>query len=284
MRRQPEPARRIAARTIVGLAERSGPACIKIAQVLSTRRDLFGDDVIDELRRLQDRVPPIAWTDVPALVRDALGVDIDDVFAEFDAPPIASASIATVYRAQLRDGTRVAVKIRRPSVARQMAGDLRLLRRAASLAARLPSLRLVPVVATLDHVSRCLERQLDFRLEVAALKRLRGALGCDARLVLPLPIDAWCTESILTMELLDACQGRPEAHADARTALVVALRALFRMIFVEGLVHCDMHQGNLRLMADGRALLVDFGFVAELSPSDRLQFADFFKAVATNDG
>jgi ubiquinone biosynthesis protein len=277
------PFSRIVARTFVQFAERSGPTCIKIAQILSTRKDLFDDGVLEELRRLQDRVAPMPGGMVPALVRREFGVDLHSVFPEFDHQPIASASIATVYRARLRDGTPVAVKVRRPSVVRQMRGDLRLGRAIASALARLPALRLVPVLTAVDDISRCLERQLDFRLEVAAVKRLRLRLAGDAGLVLPAPIESLCSDSIITMELLGACQAEACDDAGARAALLVALRALFKMIFVEGFVHCDMHQGNLHLTADGRAVLVDFGFMAEMSTADRLQFAAFFLAVATND-
>lgn len=275
----------ILGRTLAEMFQALGPSYVKLGQLLSTRRDLLSDDAIRPLARLQDRLPPGPFRVVAGLFRDELGVEVGDVFADLDPAPVASASIATVYRGRLRDGRVVAVKVRRPEVARRIRGDLRLLRIAGRVLARVPALRLVPVEATLQDFCAALERQLDLRREAEASRRLRAALACEADVVVPTLVDELCGESLLVMEFIGGLRpldGR--GGGDARAALHAAVRALYRMIFVEGCIHCDLHQGNLHYLPGGRAVILDFGFVAETDDGDRRRFAQFFFAMATNDG
>jgi ubiquinone biosynthesis protein len=280
--RRRESAAGIAARTLARTLEQLGPTYVKLGQILGTRRDLLSPDVVVHLERLQDRLEPASFDIVPRLFRDELGLELDDVFAELDPIPIASASIACVYRGVLHDGTEVAVKVRRPGIAELVQADLRLIRGGARLLARLPGLRGLPMLSALDEFGACLLRQIDLRLEATANSRIRAALADEPEALLPTLIDGYCSESVLTMSYLPLqSAGR---DASRRPALLVALRALYRMIFVDGFVHCDLHGANMFLLADGRAALLDFGFVAELPPSARIGFAEFFLAMASNDG
>ena len=269
------------ARTLRQLCERLGPTYIKLGQLLSTRHDLLGEVMTDELARLQDRTPPMPFEAVPALFRAELHVELDAAFATLAPYPIASGSVASVYRARLRDGRVVAVKVLRPDVARLVETDLAVLRLVADALARLPPLRLVPIRPTLDIVGSCLRHQLDFRLEAAANRRLRAALQREPSLVIPALVPHLCSASILTMDYVPGCQ---HGRAGSPRALRTALRALFRMIFDEGYVHCDMHQGNMHFLGGERVALLDFGFTAELSDAERRQFSAFFFAIAQGDG
>lgn len=272
-------------RTLAELFQALGPCYVKLGQLLSTRSDLLPPDAIRHLARLRDRLPPGRFSDLARLFRAELHREPGEVFAELDPRPVAGASVATVYRGRLRDGRVVAVKVRRPEVARLIRTDLRVLKAAGALLGRLPPLRLIPVAAVLDDFCRCLERQLDFRREAASSRRLRAALACEAGVVVPELVDELCGPSILTMEFIAALHARQEPGGEAaRAAVRSAVRALYRMIFVEGCIHCDMHPGNLGLLADGRAALVDFGFVMETGDEARLRFAEFFYALATGDG
>lgn len=280
--RRRERAAEVAARSLSRTLERLGPTYVKLGQILGTRRDLLSADVVVHLERLQDRLEPAPFDIVPQLARNELGLELDDVFAELDSAPIASASIACVYRGVLHDGTPVALKVRRPEVGRLIDLDLRLIRRGARVLAPLPGLRGLPMLSALDEFSSCLLRQVDFRLEADANRRIQAALLEEPDVLLPTLVERYCSESLLTMSLLPVeLAGR---DASRRPALLAALRALYRMIFVEGFVHCDLHGANLFLLSDGRAALLDFGFMAELPPSARLGFAEFFLAMASNDG
>src|SRR5919206_216653 len=136
----------------------------------------------------------------------------------------------------------------------------------------------LPVLDALDEFGACLRRQVDMRVEAAANRRLRAALAREPAVLLPALVERYCSESLLTMELLPVDRGRRDPSR--RPALLAALRALYRMIFLEGFVHCDLHGANLFLLPDGRAAMVDFGFTAELPAEVRLQFAEFFLAMA----
>jgi ubiquinone biosynthesis protein len=272
-----EPAARSLARTL----ERLGPTYVKLGQLLATRRDLLPAEAVTHLERLQDGLDPAPYA-LPRLFREELGLELDDVFAALDPEPVASASIACVYRGVLRDGTEVAVKARRPDVARRIELDLRLIRAGARVVARLPVLRGLPVLDALDEFGACLRRQVDMRDEAAANRRLRAVLAQEPAVLVPALVERYCSESLLTMELLPVDRGRRDPSR--RPALLAALRALYRMIFLEGFVHCDLHGANLFLLPDGRAAMVDFGFTAELPAEARLKFAEFFLAMATNDG
>lgn len=137
----------------------------------------------------------------------------------------------------------------------------------------------------MEELCACLERQLDFRREAAANRRLRRAMACERGVVVPGLVEELCSQSTLTMELI---AGTPDPGClpaeQARTAVRAAVRSVYRMIFVEGFVHCDLHHGNLRFLPDGRVALLEFGFMAELEDSGRLAFAKFFYAMAINDG
>ncbi|HEX6042035.1 ABC1 kinase family protein [Longimicrobium sp.] len=283
--RRGEPRARVLGRTLAELFQALGPSYVKLGQLLSTRRDLLADDTLRPLARLRDKLPPGPFRIVPGLFRAELGVEVGDVFAALDPVPVASASIATVYRGRLRDGRVVAVKVRRPGVARVVRADLRLLRAGARLLSRLPPLRLVPVQATVEDFCAALERQLDLRREADASRRLRAVLACEPDVVVPALVDELCGESVLTMEFVDGMRpldGR--GGGEARHALTAAVRALYRMIFEEGCIHCDLHQGNLHYLPGGRAVVLDFGFVVEIGDEARRRFAQFFYAMATNDG
>ena len=275
----------IIGRTLAEVFEALGPTYIKLGQILSTRRDLLSEPVIRHLERLQDRLPAIPFRLVPPLFRREFGIDLAEAFTAFERSPIASASIASVYRGRLPDGRVVAVKIRRPGIERRIAADLRLLRAATGLCGLLPWFRLLPLRPAVNEFGTCLVRQLDFRLEAAANRRLGAALAWEQGVIVPELVEELCSSSILTMEFIEGLQLPAEpSRRRARQALLAGLHALYRMIFVEGLIHCDMHQGNLHFLPDGRAALVDFGFMAEFARADRLKFAEFFYTMATNDG
>jgi len=272
----------VTAEVAVRTLERLGPTYIKLGQILATRRDLLPESAVVELERLQDRVRPASFDDVPALFRRELGVSPEDVLSELDPVPVACGGVACVYRGRLRDGSAVAIKVRRPDVARRIHLDLRLLRFGARALTLLPPLRRLPLVEGIDEFGAGLRRQIDFRLEAEANRRIRGAVSGERNVLVPRLVDELSSESLLTMELLPVGSARRDARCVP--ALLAALRALYRMIFVDGFVHCDLHGANLFLFPDGTAALVDFGFVAELPTETRLTFAEFFLAMASDDG
>jgi ubiquinone biosynthesis protein len=284
-RRHRPSANAIVGRTLAELLPRLGPAFVKFGQLLGSRPDLIAGALAGPLRTLQDQLPPLPLGVARDVVARELGAPVDVWFAAFAEVPIASGSIASVYRARLHDGRDVAVKVLRPGIAAAIERDLTLLRRIARALERLPGMRDLPLAATVDQVGESLRGQTDLRREAASNARLRTAFATNGNVVIPAVVDALSTPALLTMEFLDVFARSVSRHTAADpVALRVGLRALYQMIFIDGIVHCDMHEGNFRLLPDGRVALIDFGFVAEMDTETRLSFAEFFLAMASGSG
>lgn len=278
------PKERIAARTVAELFETLGPAYIKIGQILSTRRDILSEGITDELSCLRDRVSPLPFATVRRVFYDEFHQEIESVFSEFDTQPVASASIASVYRARLLDGRLVAVKILRPEAETLINIDLRLISSFANLASRFSFCSDLPLKSSVQSFGHSLKRQLDFRFEAIATKRMAALVATDSNIIIPYVVEEFCGSNVLTMQYIEGLGSVNEPSCRLREALLAALRFLYRMIFQEGLIHCDLHQGNLFLLPSGRAVLIDFGFMAELNAAERRRFARFFYAMSIGDG
>ena len=280
--RRSRSAERVVGLTLTELFEKLGPAFVKVGQILSTRSDLLGSEATVQLARLVDDLPPAPIDTLRAQFKAEFGASLDEVFAEFETEPVASASIACVHRARLPDGRPAAVKLLRPGVADEIALDLRILRRAARVLGRIPPLQSVPVAEAVAELSECVLRQVDFEREAAAGDRLREALQWEPEVVIPEYVPELCGRTVLTMEFIEGLQAGRRGDTSLNS-LLAALNALYRMIFVEGVVHCDLHGGNLHFLPGGRVAIIDFGFVADMPDQARLRFAEFFYALASGD-
>ncbi|WP_406631184.1 ABC1 kinase family protein [Amycolatopsis sp. WGS_07] len=259
--------------TVVAL----GPAFVKAAQLLSTRADLLPPRVCRALSRLHDQVRPLPPSAMPPALRFGTGV-----------PRLVGAgSIACVYRLVLPAGRTVAAKVRRPGIVRSLTADLAMLEQGARLLARLPMLRGVPVTAVAEQLTASIRAQLDFAREADSLEGFRKALSEVDGVTVPGVCRALSTEDILVMDFVDGlARRRPEdlGEEERRTAVVAALRAVYRMLFLDGVVHCDLHPGNLYFRADGSIVVLDAGFTVQLSDSAREKFAAFFYCMSEGDG
>ncbi|GAA3727878.1 hypothetical protein GCM10022225_06600 [Plantactinospora mayteni] len=272
-------AQRFAARRTARVLQRLGPAFVKAGQLVGTRRDLLPAAVVEELSALQESVRPLPERIARRALAQAYGTDLDRIFSTVRYEPVASGSVACVYRASLPSGEQVALKLRRPGVARRMAADLALIRAFVRLGARLPALRGVPVVAMVDRVCEAVRGQLDFVGEAAHLDLLgRHLVGLPVALV-PAVHPELCRPTCLVMEFvpdlrLDAAR---DSGRLARSRLAHAtLDVVFEMLFVNGFVHCDLHPGNLYHRSDGRVVVLDAGFCVWLPERTRWQFSEFF--------
>jgi ubiquinone biosynthesis protein len=259
--------------------ERLGPIFVKFGQVLSTRRDLLPLDMADELARLQDRVPPFPAEVAKALVEKAYGRRIDEVFASFEAEPVASASIAQVHFATLKGGREVAVKVLRPGMLDVIDDDMALLHTLARWVERLSAdgKRLKPreVVAEFDGY---LHDELDLVREASNAAHLRRNMEGLNLVMVPEMVWDLCTPTVLVMERM---YGVPINQLDRIRAAGVDIRKLardgvtifFTQVFRDGFFHADMHPGNIQVSLDprtfGRYIALDFGIVGTLTDSDK---------------
>ena len=272
--------------------EALGPIFVKFGQVLSTRRDLMPTDIADELAKLQDRVPPFDSHLALAEIEKAYGRPASEVFAEFDPVPIASASIAQVHFALLKeeDGSHeVAVKILRPNMLSVIEHDLALLDTLAMLLEKLWSdgKRLKPreVVA---EFAKYLRDELDLMREAANASQLRRNFIDSQLLIVPEIHWDWCTSTVMVMERM---QGTPISQIDKLRADGIDLPKLsaagveifFTQVFRDGFFHADMHPGNIFVAPDGRYIALDFGIVGTLTDSDKNYLAQNFLAFFRRD-
>ncbi|GMV47601.1 MAG: ubiquinone biosynthesis regulatory protein kinase UbiB [Burkholderiaceae bacterium] len=273
--------------------ERLGPIFVKFGQVLSTRRDLIPPDVADELAKLQDRVPPFPAPVARALVERAFGRPIEALFEQFEAEPVASASIAQVHFARLAGGREVAVKVLRPAMLQVIEQDLRLLHTLARWVERLSAdgRRLKPreVVGEFDAY---LHDELDLVREAANAAQLRRNMaGLDLVLV-PEMIWDLCTESVIVMERMHGVpisqvQRLRDAGVDLRKLARDGVTIFFTQVFRDGFFHADMHPGNIQVsvvpQTFGRYIALDFGIIGTLSETDKEYLAHNFIAFFRRD-
>jgi ubiquinone biosynthesis protein len=269
--------------------EALGPIFVKFGQILSTRRDLLPTDIADELAKLQDRVPPVAPELALAAIERAYGKPVAEVFAEFDAVAVASASVAQVHFAKLHDGREVAVKILRPGIAPIILNDVSLLDAAASLIELLwadgKRLRPHEVVAEFAHH---LEDELDLMREAANASQLRRNFLDSPLLLVPEIHWDWCTQQVMVMERM---HGTPVSQIAALRAQGIDMKKLsrsgveifFAQVFRHGFFHADMHPGNILVAADGHYIALDFGIMGTLNDNDKHYLAQNFLAFFRRD-
>ncbi|HEU4509530.1 MAG TPA: AarF/UbiB family protein [Pyrinomonadaceae bacterium] len=272
--------------SLAALCESLGPTFIKVGQILSSRPDLLPDGVGPPLVRLQDQIAPFDSEQIPGIIESAFGRPLNELFESFDLAPVASASIAQVHRARLKDGREVAVKIRRPGISRVVNNDIRILESISRALVKLPGMRAVPIVELVDDIQLPIRQQLDFHLEAANNRRFREAFARSEHIKFPELVEHLCTEDVLTMEYLDHLRRTDSANLTAderKTAALAGLRALYKMIFIDGLIHADMHPGNVFIREFGEFVILDTGLVANLDEKDRRDFVDFFFGLVNNE-
>ncbi|MGI5526287.1 ABC1 kinase family protein [Streptomyces syringium] len=272
----PEVAGRRTALLLYGL----GPTFVKGGQLLSTRTDLLPPRVCGALGGLHDRVAPMTRAQTAEALARAYGPDRDHwPFTAFDWTATASGSIACVHRARLADGRCVAVKLRRPGIHRRMHADFALLRTGAQLLQRLPPLRKVPALRIVEELGGAVLGQLDLEREARSLAALRTNLAGLPFFRLPAPVPEASGPGALVMDFIEPLERFRAGSLDReqrRRIVRNVLQGVYRMLFIDGLVHCDMHPGNLYLNPDGVVVLLDAGFVIQLEPQVRRLFAEFF--------
>jgi len=270
-----------------------GPIFVKFGQMLSTRRDVLPPDIADELAKLQDAVPPFPAEAVIATLTRCYRKPVDEVFAEFDRTPAASASVAQVHFARLPDGTSVAVKVLRPGIEDVIAHDLALMHTATGLMERVSAearrLRPREVVGEFEKTIR---DELDLTREAANCSQLRRNFRNSPLLLVPVIYWDYTTQEVLVMERMS---GIPIGHIDEleragidRKRLARAgVEIFFTQVFRDGYFHADMHPGNIFVAVDpanqGKYIALDFGIMGTLSDKDKSYLAQNFLAFFRRD-
>ena len=255
--------------------EELGPTFVKLGQILAGRADLFGPEFIAEFEKLHSHVPAVPLDTLRPQLREDLGGEPEDVFARFDPEPLAAASIAQVHRAQLKDGTEVVVKIRRPGITDTIEADLRLLGRMAAVAeAEIPNLKPYRPQQLVRELARSLKRELDLASECRNAERIAANLAPMPWIVVPKVHWQHTTERVNVQDFVGGVAGNDLAGLDLngfdRNLLAQrGSQAVLKMIVQDGFFHADPHPGNVFYLEGNRIAFIDFGMVGRLSQRRR---------------
>lgn len=260
---------------------------IKTGQFLGTRPDLVPDEYVEILSRLQDQVPPEPFPVIERTVERELGRPLGQVFSDFEPAPIASASLAQVHRARLRDGRDAAVKVQYPGIDRVVHTDLRNLRFFVALLSRLDRTMDYRVVA--EEMSRQVPLELDFIAEGRNAERVRANFAGHPHIVVPEIYWEHTTRHVLTMEYIEGVKvtdlpGLEAMGVDKREVARLLVESYLTQMLRHGFFHADPHPGNLIIQPGPKVAFVDFGMAKELPPSFRELFIRFNRAMVAADG
>ena len=270
--------------------ERLGPTFIKLGQLLSTRADLLPTPYLEALSRLQDRVEPFPYEEVDRIVSSEIGVRISKAFSDFDPEPLAAASLAQVHRATMRDGREVVVKVQRPDIREQIVEDLEALGQMAQfLDAHTELGKRYDFENMLNGLRSSLLRELDFKLEAGNLITFSENLREFEQIIIPEPVEDFCTSRILTMEYIP---GKKITELTPLRLMEIdgpglareLFRAYLKQILLDGFVHADPHPGNVFLTEDDLIALLDLGMVVRLLPGFRDNVLRLLLAISEGKG
>ena len=262
--------------------EELGPTFVKFAQIVSTREDILPTPLLEEFKRLRDHVAPIPWEAVEPVVAGELKGGIEANFASFEKTPFACGSIGQVYKATLKSGETVAVKVRRPGAGKAMKADFEILEWIITQAAEnVPELAAYDLPGILEEIRDGVMREIDFTFEAKNSGHFEK-INDDPRIFAPRVFPALSSARLLVSEWVEGVPpGDPSVPAElARELSVAGGESVFRQIFSFGFFHADPHPGNILITRDGRLCFLDWGCAGTLSRKMRYFLADVFAAVA----
>lgn len=269
--------------------EKLGPTFIKLGQLLSVRPDLIPKEYSNELRKLQDSVPPFSYSEVKSIIEKEFGKGIESLFLHFEKNPIASASISQVHKAVLKNGEKVAVKVQRPNVKHLMETDIEIMFYFANLLEKnMDKIRRFNPVRIVGEFKEWTERELDFRLEARNAKRFYHNFRGSKTVYIPQVYDELTTERILTLEFIEGVELHnlreiKKRKLDFNKIIKNGFDAIMTQVFVHGIFHADPHPGNIIVMRNSRIAFVDFGIVGYFDEGLKNKCIDIMYGIVGQD-
>lgn len=269
--------------------EKLGPTFIKFGQVLSLRADIVGEEISEELSKLQSDVKPFSYEEARQTIIEEFNTPLEKLFKSFEKKPVAAASLAQVHRAYLKDGTEVAVKIQRPNIKIIIEQDIHILFSLAHLAERfVPELRPYQPLRVIKEFADWTLRELDFKIEGNNAERFRFTFQDNPAIHIPIIFWDLTTPRILTMEFLHGVKANDVAGirklgSNPKQLALNGLGAMFQQFLIDGFFHADPHPGNFFAMKDDILCLHDFGMVGYLTPDQRKELVSCFVAFENKD-
>ena len=258
--------------------EELGPTFIKLGQLLSSRPDLLPPAYLEELARLQDKIPPVPWAEIDAVIQREFGVSADQIFPAFDREAMAAASIGQVHRARLESGQEVVIKVRRPGIAQLVNVDLEIFGHIAALMEQyLEEFRDHSPTAVVEEFTASLSRELDFSIELTNIQRFTQQFRGNRTIHVPAVYPELSSSRILVMEYIDGIKASdlPRLRAQGYNLNLIAERGVnlvMEQLFQHGFFHADPHPGNLFILPGNVVCFIDFGQMGRLSRQDKEDF------------
>jgi len=276
------------------MLEELGPIYVKLGQILSTRRDLIPEDIADQFAKLQDNVPPFPGKIAREIIEDAYGYNIDDVFQEFNETPLASASVAQVHSAILKDGRDFIIKVIRPDIDLVIRKDLDLLHLLAEKAERYnKNAKSLKFTGVIEEFEKTIFNELDLQREASNASQLRRNFENENRYYVP-KIDWELTKrNVLAIERIEGIPIRDisalkTANIDLKSLAEFGVEIFFTQVFRDNFFHADMHPGNIFVSPGKKKKLpvikvIDFGIMCSLTEFDQHYLADNLVAFLNRD-
>ncbi len=276
------------------MLEELGPIYVKLGQILSTRRDLVPADIVNEFAKLQDDVFPFPGSIARKIIEDAYECELDEVFLEFDETPLASASVAQVHCATLKDGRDFIIKVLRPEVETLIRKDLSLLQLLAEKAEKYyPKGKALRFTGVVEEFEKTLLNELDMQREAANASQLRRNFKDDESYYVPEINWKLTRRNVLAMERVSGISVRDanalkDAGVDLRWLAEYGVEVFFTQVFRDNFFHADMHPGNIFVVPaeagnPATVKVIDFGIMCSLTEFDQRYLADNFIAFLNRD-
>ncbi|SEK20993.1 ubiquinone biosynthesis protein [Carnobacterium iners] len=267
--------------------EELGSSFIKIGQIISTRPDLLPQDYIDELSKLQDNVPPFPFSDIQRIFKEEFGEEIKMVFDQIEEIPLASASIAQVHRARMKNGEEVIVKVQRPDIEENLLRDIALFSRILSLAPNTIKDLISDSDLALKEIEEATKIELDFRNEATALLKFKVFNRELESVGVPNLVIAYVSKRVLVEEYIEGIKilNLPKLEKEGYIKKDIAEKLIvcfFSQVFKDGYFHGDPHPGNI-LIRDKKIVFIDFGIMGELAVGNKESLIKLLKAIVFND-
>ncbi len=266
-----------------------GPTFIKLGQSMGTRADLLPLPFVKELGTLVDDVPPFPNEVAFARIEKELGLKINDVYDQFEMQPVAAASLGQVYRAKLKSGEEVAVKVQRPNLESIIKGDIEILKKVAKFAERFESLNEnADWAGMLSEFDKTIHEEMDYASEARNAERFKESFSTWTNIHVPKIYWPATTSKVLTMDFI---HGTKVTDLDKLSSLRISpekvnrllIKTYLKQLLEDGFFHADPHPGNLLVMPDGRLAFFDFGMVGRITPKLQAQMIDAFFHVVAKD-
>ncbi len=266
--------------------EELGPTFIKIGQILSLRPDLLPEDFIVELSKLQERVKPVPFEEIKDVIEKEFKMSISDIFPVFEKQPHATASLAQVHRAKIKEGVEVVVKVQRPKARNMIESDFSIIRRIAEmLEKRFNVVKEFDVVGKIEEIGKNLLEELDFIKEGKSIERFKNYFKNDENVIIPSVYWEYTTGRVLTMERVEGINVKDIDRVSISRKEIARRIAdfFFTQIFDYGYFHADPHPGNIMLSPDGRIILLDFGLIGRIDETSRDILSALLIAIVEKD-